>query len=122
MPPTSTGISSSVTDASQQQSKQKQQQQQENYGCGGIFWKGMKATYPPIVPMEHVHIARLCLQRQLMFHGKIDELHSLSRSNDYRMIEFTAMQNQKGKSLWLLYTVIHSFLLIATKSISDSET
>lgn len=108
IPPTSTGISSSITDASQ--SKQKQQQQ-ENYGCGGIFWKGMKATYPPTVPMEHVHIARLCLQRQLMFHGKIDELHSLSpRSNDYRMIEFTAMQNQKCKLYCLLYTVLHSFL------------
>jgi hypothetical protein len=67
---------------------------------GGIFWNGMKATYPLAVPIENVKLARLCLQRRIMFHGRIDELDSLTRSKHYEtIIECTALQNQKSKLL-----------------------
>ncbi|GAX26796.1 ubiquitin carboxyl-terminal hydrolase 22/27/51 [Fistulifera solaris] len=40
----------------------------------GIFWRGMYATYPSIVPDAHVRGARACRQRQILFHGEVESL------------------------------------------------
>ena len=40
----------------------------------GIFWRGMYATYPSIVPDAHIRGARACRQRQILFHGEIESL------------------------------------------------
>ena len=37
----------------------------------GIVWRGLKATYPPLVPQEHVDAAKYCLLRQSVFEGRI---------------------------------------------------
>ncbi|GKZ01139.1 hypothetical protein MPSEU_001065400 [Mayamaea pseudoterrestris] len=34
-----------------------------------IVWRGMAATYPQLVPLEHIESARLCRWRQCLFHG-----------------------------------------------------
>jgi len=39
----------------------------------GIVWRGVKATYPPLVPQEHILAARYCSQRKALFEGKILE-------------------------------------------------
>jgi hypothetical protein len=104
-------LSSTAVDshAKKKQIQQENMNQLVDHGCGGIFWEGMKATYPPTVPLEHVRIARLCLQRKLMFHGEIDELGSFTRSNHDRMMEFTAMQCLTRKLLVsYIFSVIRS--------------
>jgi len=40
----------------------------------GVFWRGMVATYPPLVPKEHVLAARACLLRQQIIRGELDGL------------------------------------------------
>ena len=64
----------------------------------GIFWNGIKATYPVPVPKEHLTASCLCRQRQIMFSGKIDELSLVSKANTNKhCIEFTALQNRRRK-------------------------
>lgn len=36
----------------------------------GIVWRGMTATYPPLVPWKHVVASRICQWRHSLFHGK----------------------------------------------------
>ena len=59
----------------------------------GIFWKGMQATYPALVPFEHVRAARLCRERQIVFQGEIDELPLLASR---QAIELTVRQHLAG--------------------------
>lgn len=61
----------------------------------GVFWKGMKATYPILVPPEHIQAVRECRQRQIMFRGELDELPALSGR---QAIAFTERQSRTGKS------------------------
>ena len=37
----------------------------------GIVWRGVKATYPALVPEEHTEAAKLCLQRQAVLAGQV---------------------------------------------------
>jgi hypothetical protein len=60
----------------------------------GVFWRGMRATYPVRVRPEHLKVAMLCRKRQIMFQGLLDEL-PLSFT-DRNAIAFTALQNRKG--------------------------
>lgn len=39
----------------------------------GIVWRGPIATYPPLVPKEHVRASKLSLRRQALFSGGIHE-------------------------------------------------
>lgn len=61
----------------------------------GVFWRGMKATYPILVPNEHVNAATLCYQRQIMFQGRIYDL--LPSVTNKEIVEFTMKQNRKRK-------------------------
>ena len=59
----------------------------------GIVWSGMHATYPPLVPQEHVEATRLCMRRRALFHGDVDG------GSDYALPEsreFARLQSQKG--------------------------
>ena len=60
----------------------------------GIFWRGVHATYPVLVPREHIHAARLCRERQIVFQG---EVNGLPRLAGRQAIEFTARQHLAGK-------------------------
>lgn len=60
----------------------------------GVFWCGMKATYPVLVRSEHMKAAYLCRQRQIMFQGQIDQI-PLSLTNPHSM-EFASLQNRRG--------------------------
>jgi hypothetical protein len=60
----------------------------------GVFWRGMKATYPLLVPAEHIRAAQLCRERQIVFQGQLDELPLLASRQS---IDFTAIQNRKSK-------------------------
>ena len=61
----------------------------------GIVWRGAKATYPPLVPQEHVDATRFCFQRQALFEGYVLEKQwpLLGR----RALDFSILQNQKCK-------------------------
>lgn len=59
----------------------------------GIFWRGMQATYPVLVPLEHIRAARLCRERQVVFQGEIDELPLLASR---QAIEVTVRQHLAG--------------------------
>lgn len=39
----------------------------------GIVWRGLIATYPPLVPKEHFLATQLTLRRQSLFEGKSEE-------------------------------------------------
>jgi ubiquitin carboxyl-terminal hydrolase 22/27/51 len=60
----------------------------------GIMWKGMIATYPPLVPREHVLAARLCRRRQILFGGEVGEL-SLLESAQAKAFAALNKQNRK---------------------------
>lgn len=61
----------------------------------GIVWSGMHATYPPLVPQEHVDATRLCMRRRALFHGDVEDLADceLPESRD-----FARLQSQIGAS------------------------
>jgi hypothetical protein len=59
----------------------------------GIIWKGMKATYPIMVPKEHVLATQLCRDRYSMFHGEIDQLPPYASKKAF---EFTKQQHYSG--------------------------
>ena len=58
----------------------------------GIIWRGLVATYPPMVPKEHFCAVELTLRRQALFEGKIDEKWILPKSN---ALYFAASQHIK---------------------------
>jgi hypothetical protein len=60
------------------------------------MWKGMYATYPPLVPPEHVLAARLCRQRQMLFEGEVSELSLMASPNAKH---FASLSNQNGKGI-----------------------
>jgi hypothetical protein len=62
----------------------------------GVMWKGMFATYPPLVPQDHVLAARLCRQRQILFEGEVSELPLTALPNAKH---FAALSNQNGKGI-----------------------
>jgi hypothetical protein len=59
----------------------------------GIVWSGMHATYPPLVPEEHVEATRHCMRRRAMFHGDVEHVsdNDLPESR-----EFVRLQSQRG--------------------------
>jgi hypothetical protein len=62
----------------------------------GVMWKGMFATYPPLVPQEHITAARLCRQRQILFEGEVSELPLTALPSAKH---FAALSNQNGKGI-----------------------
>jgi hypothetical protein len=46
----------------------------------GIFWRGMIAAFPPLVPIEHVRAAQFCRLRQVLFSGEWDLLPLMTSS------------------------------------------
>jgi len=58
----------------------------------GILWKGLVATYPPLVPKEHFCAAQLTLRRQALFEGNSREKWILPKSN---ALYFAASQHMK---------------------------
>ena len=74
----------------------------------GIVWRGAKATYPPLVPQEHVDATRFCLQRQALFEGYVLEKQWPLMGR--RALDFSIIQNQRSKFheivLCLPYTVL----------------
>jgi ubiquitin carboxyl-terminal hydrolase 22/27/51 len=60
----------------------------------GIIWKGMVATYPLLVPQDHVLAARLSRKRQILFEGEMEELSLLASPNAKA---FAAWNSQKCK-------------------------
>ena len=62
----------------------------------GIFWRGMFATYPPLVPQEHVESGRLCRWRQCLFHGKVTEIPQAASD---QAKDFVRRQKEKGRGM-----------------------
>ena len=58
----------------------------------GIIWRGLVATYPPMVPKEHFCAAELTLRRHALFEGKSHEKWILPKSN---ALYFAASQHLK---------------------------
>lgn len=73
----------------------------------GILWRGLMATYPPLVPQEHVDAARLCVLRQAVFEGRVLESDWLVMGR--RALDFAINQNRTGvcdnKSSGLMITL-----------------
>lgn len=55
----------------------------------GIFWTGMRATYPILVPNVHKRAAWLSRERQIVLHGEVDELPT---GTSQSAIQLTARQ------------------------------
>jgi len=62
----------------------------------GIVWRGLKATYPPLVPQEHIDAARFCTQRQSVFEGHVlgNQWPLIGR----QALDFAIHQNKTGMS------------------------
>jgi hypothetical protein len=56
----------------------------------GIVWRGPIATYPPLVPKEHVRASQLSLRRQALFSGGIHEKWLVTRPT---ALAFSASQS-----------------------------
>ena len=65
----------------------------------GIVWRGLVATYPPLVPKEHCIAAQLSSRRQALFEGNVFETWLSRRRN---ALAFAAWQNSQGKRFSLL--------------------
>jgi len=59
----------------------------------GIVWRGMAATYPPLVPAFHVAATRKCMLRHALFLGNISQLVE-PESSEVR--DFADSQRKKG--------------------------
>lgn len=85
----------------------------------GIVWRGMTATYPPLVPTYHVKAARLSMMRLSLLEGRISYLPE-SASPEER--DFAVSQSKKGT--WLLCDICALFLLVCpllTRIISNAQ-
>ncbi|CAJ1930536.1 unnamed protein product [Cylindrotheca closterium] len=56
----------------------------------GIVWRGPVATYPSLVPKEHVHATELIHRRKSLFEGRLREKWLLTKPN---AMSFTASQH-----------------------------
>jgi hypothetical protein len=56
----------------------------------GVVWRGLIASYPSLVPKEHVRAARLSLRRLSLFRMEWGS----------KALEFAVYQNQKGAHLF----------------------
>ena len=63
----------------------------------GIVWRGLVATYPPLLPQEHVDAARYCLQRQALFEGHL--LHTKWPLLGRRTLDFAIRKAKQGRFL-----------------------
>ena len=59
----------------------------------GIVWRGLVATYPPIVPKEHFYATQLTIRRRDLFGGCADERWLLNKPN---ALNFAASQHLKS--------------------------
>lgn len=59
----------------------------------GVFWRGLVATYPPMVPKEQFCAAQLTLRRKALFEGSPHESWILPKSN---ALYFAASQHLKA--------------------------
>jgi uncharacterized UBP type Zn finger protein len=66
----------------------------------GLVWRGLIATYPPIVPREHFLASQLTMRRQALFEGKSEEEWVVLSPNALRF-----MSLQHGKSAEEKYKV-----------------
>ena len=62
----------------------------------GLYWRGVNATYPPLVPLEHVQAARACLNRQRLFNGQVVDLPFLMAEQRPEVIRFATRQHGIG--------------------------
>jgi ubiquitin carboxyl-terminal hydrolase 22/27/51 len=60
----------------------------------GIVWRGLIATYPVLVPKEHILAAQLSIRRQAMFEGRVHESWIATRPV---ALEFCANQSLLGE-------------------------
>jgi len=60
----------------------------------GIIWRGLVATYPPMVPKEHFCAVQLTMRRHALFEGNVDEKWILPKSN---ALYFASSQHLKRK-------------------------
>lgn len=59
----------------------------------GIFWKGIYATYPMLIPKHHMSSARLCLRRHVVFHGNVERLPETAPAGAKRLAQ---LQHDSG--------------------------
>lgn len=60
----------------------------------GIVWRGMAATYPQLVPSEHLESAHLCRWRHSLFHGRTHGIHEDAHQH---VKDFIRQQDEKGE-------------------------
>lgn len=60
----------------------------------GIIWRGLIASYPPLVPTELVRAARLSMRRLLVNRGEFASPSSLSWGS--KALGFAVYENQQG--------------------------
>lgn len=65
----------------------------------GVVWRGLIASYPSLVPKEHLRAARLSMRRLSVFRGELG-ISSLSWGS--KALEFAVYQNQKGARLFCI--------------------
>jgi hypothetical protein len=69
----------------------------------GIFWRGMIAAFPPLVPIEHVRAAQFCRLRQVLFSGEWDLLPLMTSSTAK---SFARAQWEKRTSFLLTFPLM----------------
>lgn len=60
----------------------------------GIVWRGLVATYPPLVPKEHVQATSLSMKRHALFDGLVQEKWLIQRP---AALAFGASQRLRGE-------------------------
>lgn len=76
----------------------------------GIVWRGPIATYPHLVPREHVRATMLVSRRQALFEGRVHEKWMIRKS---KAMVFAAFQCLLGERPLISK---HSFVLFAPNS------
>jgi hypothetical protein len=62
----------------------------------GIIWRGAMATYPALVPDEHVEAAKLCMTRQALFEGQLGNSEWLLLGR--QAMDYMINQSKKGEA------------------------
>lgn len=76
----------------------------------GIVWRGLVATYPPLVPKEHCRAAELSSRRQALFEGRVSESWLSKRP---KALAFAAWQSQQGEHSF--HVVFAAVIMISTQ-------
>ena len=62
----------------------------------GIVWRGLMATYPALVPQEHVDAAQLCMLRKAVFEGHVNESNWFLMGR--RALDFAIHEHKTGET------------------------